>query len=140
MGMMTNVGRRFLLESLRYNTTLLTVDTRALPHGQDELENETTTREERVEGEALQSQIDHHMELNRIWDRIHKNRYGDDGSDFLSIDIYPVVLGVLAKKPLLLFLFLRKEHPQIFGSFYKQRPILRRRRWSERRLKKRRIY
>jgi hypothetical protein len=133
--MMTNVGRKYILDSLRDNTTLSTLDTtKSLFVGEDPPENV----EERKERVFLQSQIDHHMMLNRIWKRCNKNNENNNNRTTISIDIYPDLLEKLAKKPLLLFLFLQKDHPQIFTSSY-ERSQKRRRRRSMRVMKKRRI-
>lgn len=185
--MMTNVGRRYLMESMCDNATLVQLRTRELPCGMNPNDEEgirdiqMESRIEREDGQLLQSQIDRHTKLNRFWKRYASRKckgyaqlnqfwtryasgdHNDCGSDgdhkeeyaaeydreeeerlnsiperTLSLDIYPDVLEVLAKKPLLLFMFLREEHPQLFRSF-DRRPVPRQRRRSERLLKKRRI-
>mmetsp|Transcript_24930 Transcript_24930/g.68723 ORF Transcript_24930/g.68723 Transcript_24930/m.68723 type:complete len:376 (-) Transcript_24930:1519-2646(-) len=130
-GMMTNKGRRYLLESLRDNVTLLKLDTRKLPLLIDPFQIEE--KEERDEGILLQSQIDRHLEWNRIYKRCNDNK-----GRAISLDIYPTLLETLANKPYALFLFLRENNPQIFDSFAERWHQPRRRR-SMRILKKRRI-
>eukprot|EP00536_Pseudo-nitzschia_multiseries_P003578 jgi/Psemu1/186242/e_gw1.56.61.1 len=130
-GMMTNEGRRYLLESLRDNVTLLKLDTRKLPLLIDPFQVED--KEERDEGILLQSQINRHMEWNRIYKRCNDNK-----GRRISLDIYPRLLETLANKPIALFLFLRENNPQIFDSFSERSHQPRRRR-SMRILKKRRL-
>jgi hypothetical protein len=138
--MMTNVGRRYILDSLRDNITLSALDTtKSLFVGEDP----TYNAEERKERVYLQSQIDHHMMLNRFWKRCNdKNNNwtgsSNDNNRTISLEIYPDLLEKLAKKQLLLFSFLQKDHPQIFTSFH-ERSQKRRRRRSMRIMKKRRI-
>ncbi|OEU14030.1 hypothetical protein FRACYDRAFT_262477 [Fragilariopsis cylindrus CCMP1102] len=108
-GMMTNAGRIHLLESLRDNTTLLKLDTRAVPMAispdDDVNEDEVLLKEGGIEGRLLQSRFDQ----------------------------------ILAKKPLLLYTFIREEdHTQLFGTLY-NRPLHSTRRRSGRLFKKRRI-
>jgi len=184
--MMTNVGRRLLMESLRDNATIVQLRTRDFdvinPNDEEGIQDiQMESRVEREDGQLLQSQIDRHTKLNRFWKRYASRKcngraqlnqfwnsyaignHNDCGSDgdhkeecveeydseeeerlnsiperTLSLDIYPDVLEVLAKKPLLLFMFLREEHPQLFRSF-DRRPVPQQRRRSERILKKRRI-
>ena len=160
-GMMTNAGRIHLLESLRDNTTLLKLDTRAIPMAlspnNDVNKDELLLKEGGIEGRLLQSHFDRHMKLNRFWkrlkkrDNIDKNNDGDRDDDnddnvekylgrrSISMEILPDILEILAKKPLLLYTFLREEdHTQLFGTLY-DRPLHSTRRRSERLCKKRRI-
>jgi len=161
----TNTGHRFLLESLRDNITLLNLDKKALAMGMhqddDVNEDETLHREGGIEGRLLQSQFDRHMKLNRFWKRLKKRGNDDEDNDdededdsdndndengekelgrrSISMEILPDVLEILAKKPLLLYKFLREEdHTQQLGTLY-DRPSHRIRRRSERLFKKRRI-
>jgi hypothetical protein len=131
--LMTNTGRSYLLDSLRDNTTLSTLDTIVINYDLTK-----TDKKEKEKRNFLQSQIDHHMMLNRIWKRCNKNNENNNNRTTISIDIYPDLLEKLAKKPLLLFLFLQKDHPKIFTSSY-ERSQKRRRRRSMRVMKKRRI-
>ena len=133
-GMMTNVGRRYLLESLRDNITLLKLATRRLPLLIDPLHKEE--RIEHEEGIFLQNQINRHLEWNRIYRRCDENN--NRSGRTISLDIYPDLLVELANKPAALFLFLRKNNPHLFDSF-SERNQKRRRRRSMRVLKKRRI-
>ena len=165
-GMMTNAGRIHLLESLRDNTTLLKLDTRAVPMAispdDDVNEDEVLLKEGGIEGRLLQSRFDRHMKLNRFWKRLKKrdtivdknndgDRNDDDDDDnddnvekylgrrSISMEILPDVLEILAKKPLLLYTFIREEdHTQLFGTLY-DRPLHSTRRRSGRLFKKRRI-
>ena len=113
---MTNVGRKYLLDSLRDNVTLSTLGTtKPLSMGEEDPPEDEKEREERI---LLQFQIDHHMMLNRIWKRCNNNRNnnsnraGSNNSNnrTISLDIYPDLLEKLAKKPLLLFFFLQKHN------------------------------
>jgi len=140
-GMMTNMGRRYLLESLRDNITLLKLETRRLPLLIDPLHKEE--RIEHEEGILLQSQINRHLEWNRIYRRCDENNNNNNnnnrsGRRTISLDIYPDLLEELANKPAALFLFLRNNNPQLFDSFSERNQKQRRRR-SMRVLKKRRI-
>mmetsp|Transcript_24475 Transcript_24475/g.27342 ORF Transcript_24475/g.27342 Transcript_24475/m.27342 type:complete len:88 (-) Transcript_24475:207-470(-) len=55
------------------------------------------------------------MKLNKFWKIFEEHR----STRPISIGIYPDVLEVLTKKPVLLYKFLREEdHTQLFGSFY----------------------
>jgi hypothetical protein len=134
---MTNVGRKYLLDSLRDNVTLSTLGTtKSLFTGEDPPEDEKE-REKRI---MLQSQIDQHMMLNRIWKRCNNNNNNNNNSNnsnrsgsynnnnrTISLYIYPDLLEKLAKKPLLLFLFLQKhnyllsqqrKNHQVFNCYY----------------------
>jgi hypothetical protein len=113
---MTNVGRKYLLDSLRDNVTLSTLGTtKSFFTGEEDPPEDEKKREERI---LLQSQIDHHMMLNKIWKRCKSNknnnsdRAGSNNNNnrTISLDIYPDLLEKLAKKPLLLFLFLQKHN------------------------------
>jgi hypothetical protein len=192
---MTNVGRRYLLESLRDNITLFNFDTRNDVVGNDQDNNINEELE-------LQSQIDRQIKLNRFWHKYklqyrdgdggdggdddadndadddsysvdsRDDGYADSDSDYvdsdsedededdmdedkvngndeqdtstrqtISFEIYPAILEVFAKKPLLLYKFLREEdHSQLFGlGSFSDRPEPHRRRTSKRPLKKRRL-
>ena len=87
-GMMTNAGRIHLLESLRDNTTLLKLDTRAVPMAispdDDVNEDEVLLKEGGIEGRLLQSHFDRHMKLNRFWKRL-KKRCNIDNNNNLSL-------------------------------------------------------
>ena len=96
----------------------------------------------------LQSEIDHHMKLNKFWTRIQKFPFMDTKTkgvtktmrkriNTISVQIYPDVIEVLAKKPLLLYTFLRNDidHTLLFGDVGKPP----RRRRSARVRKKRRL-
>jgi hypothetical protein len=161
-GMMTNAGRRLLLESLGDNTTLFKLDTRGQPvaifanDDRNEDEEEVLRKEGGIEGRLLQSQFDRHMKLNRFWKRLkkrgnddkndgnsdddnHENEKKDLGGRFISMEILPDILEILSKKPLLLYTFLREEdHTQLLGTLC-DRPSHRTRRRSERLFKRRRI-
>jgi hypothetical protein len=164
-GVMTNAGRIHLLESLRDNTTLLKLDTKALPviSSEDDVnEDEVLLKEGGIEGRLLQSHFDRHMKLNRFWKRLRKrdtivdknndgDRNDDDDDDnddnvekylgrrSISMEILPDILEILAKKSLLLYTFIREEdHTQLFGTLY-DRPLHSTRRRSGRLFKKRRI-
>jgi hypothetical protein len=112
--------------------------------GEDHPGNEEASNE-RI---CLQSQIDHHMMLNKIWKKCNNNNNIRSGSSSnnnyqttsttISFDIYPDLIEKLARKPLLLFLFLQKYPPQLFTSYYERSQNPRRRR-STRIMKKRRI-
>ncbi|OEU06538.1 hypothetical protein FRACYDRAFT_272754, partial [Fragilariopsis cylindrus CCMP1102] len=61
------------------------------------------------------------------------------GRRSISMEILPDILEILAKKPLLLYTFIREEdHTQLFGTLY-DRPLHSTHRRSERLCKKRRI-
>ena len=61
------------------------------------------------------------------------------GRRSISMEILPDILEILAKKPLLLYTFLREEdHTQLFGSTLYDRPLHSTRRRSERLFKNRR--
>jgi len=159
-GLMTNVGRRKLLESLRDNASLVTLDTvlePGLSDSDDDLDDDELLRlQGGIEGRELQSKIDRHMKLNRCWKNLNMEEHRPTPAYMdwnklimeehrltpISTKIYPDVLEVLAKKPLLLYKFIReKDHTLLFGSFYKIRSSTFRsnRRRSERLLKKRRL-
>jgi hypothetical protein len=136
--LMTNTGRSYLLDSLRDNTTLSTLDTIVINY-----DLKKTDKKEKEKRNFLQSQIDHHMMLNRIWKRCNKNNENNNNNNrtTISIDIYPDLLEKLAKKPLLIFLFLQKGLSQLFSSFYErsQKRQQQQRRRSMRIMKKRRM-
>ena len=122
--MLTNVGRRALLESLRDNCTLTDLTTVGK---EDDLDHVII----HMDGVSydLQSGMDDHVKLNRFWTRIQNFPYMDTKTkgvakkmpkkvNTISVPIYPDVLEVLAKKPLLLYQFLRNDvdHAQVFGD------------------------
>jgi hypothetical protein len=136
----TNIGRRYLLESLRDNTTLVQLNTRESSvfveireDEEDPVEEDETERDESI---SLQYQIDRHMMLNKIWKRYDDN--SKSSTSIISLDIYPDLLEKLAEKPLLLFLFMQQNHPLIFTSFSTDQSRKHRRRRSMRILKKKR--
>jgi len=146
----SNSGRQHLLESLRDNTTLLELNTR-IPSskifvihpaaGEEEKEEDELVRDESI---SIQSQIDHHMVLNKKWMRYNDNNNKsnnsiDDDKDDIPLNIYPNLLENFAKKPLLLYLFLQKKQPRIFTDF--SDPSRKRRRRCSMRIlaKKRRV-
>jgi hypothetical protein len=143
----SNIGRQHLLESLRDNTTLLELQTKRPPHGihpaagEEEKEEDELVRDESI---SIQSQIDHHMVLNKKWMRYNDNNNKsnnsiDDDKDDIPLNVYPNLLEKFAKKPLLLYLFLQKKQPRIFTDFTDP-SRKRRRRCSMRMLaKKRRV-
>lgn len=142
-GIMSNFGRNELLKSLRDNSSLLSLDTAVQPGIVDDDDiscDELLRLEGGIEGQELQSKIEKHMKLNRFWKQ-------EDEQHLVTLDpntLYPDVLEVLAKKPLLLYKFLReKDHTQLFGSFNNTICSLSRhsnqRRRSERLFKKRRL-
>jgi hypothetical protein len=134
----TNIGRRHLLGSLRDNTTLIMLNTRRSSSFDFEEENRVEEDEtERDESISLQSQIDRHMMLNKIWKKYEDNNNNKSGTS-ISLDIYPDLLEKLAEKPILLFLFMQQNHPRIFTSFSTDQSRKRRRRRSMRIMKKKR--
>mmetsp|Transcript_28031 Transcript_28031/g.58756 ORF Transcript_28031/g.58756 Transcript_28031/m.58756 type:complete len:388 (-) Transcript_28031:169-1332(-) len=152
-GMMTNEGRRHLLQSLRDNVTLLKLDTRKLPLLIDPFHIED--KDEQDEGVLLQSRINQHMKWNRIYQRVCQNgnhngnhnansnansndNSNDNSNKNVSLDIYPTLLETLGNKPYALFLFLRENNPRLLDSCSDRTKRPRRRR-SMRILKKRRI-
>ena len=97
----------------------------------------------------LQSEIDHHMKLNKFWTRKQKFPFMDTKTkgvtktmrkriNTISVQIYPDVIEVLAMKPLLLYQFLLNDidHTQLFGDDGGKPP---RRRRSAQVRKKRRL-
>ena len=151
----SNTGRQHLLESLRDNTTLLKLQTRRPPYkvgihlaaGEEEDE---LVRHETI---SIQSQIDHHMVLNKKWKRCSDNNNKSNNSidddneetkaseqeDCIPLNVYPHLLENFAKKPLLLYLFLQKKQPRIFTDI--SDPSRKRRRRCSMRIlaKKRRV-
>jgi len=137
--MMTNIGRKALLDSLRDNMTVISLDTL--------FDNDDAVDPIGDEERRLQSCINQHTKLNRFWKRLKEFPYHDDpnnsgdcksgkynsnadednnkvGSNVsdpeekqqrrrkkktIPIQIVPHVLEVLADKPLLLYIFLRDE-------------------------------
>ena len=135
--MLTNHGRRALLHSLRDNCTLTFLTTTS---GEGNQHDFVSYR--------LQSEIDNHMILNKFWTRIQKFPYMDTKTKgvpkkmtkrihTISVQIYPDLIEVLGKKPLLLYKFLRNDidHAPLFGDVGKPP----RRRRSARVRKKRRL-
>ena len=185
-GIITNTRRRFLLESLRDNTTLLklsTIEDCPDPSKFGRHFKHMMTRKIQSSIE-IQSSIDRHMKLNRFWNRLQRFPYrnssrgsnsdndsdDDEEEDYsgggveqrnaaaqrrqrkerkpISLRIYPDILEVLAKKPLLLYKFLRGgeegvvvDHTQLFDrtKLLQQRRRGKRQRRSDRIIKKRRI-
>ena len=183
-GIITNTRRRFLLESLRDNTTLLklsTIEDCPDPSKFGRHFKHMMTRKIQSSIE-IQSSIDRHMKLNRFWNRLQRFPYrdfsrgsnsdndsdDDEEEDYsgggveqrnaaqrqrkerkpISLKIYPDILEVLAKKPLLLYKFLRGgekgivvDHTQLFDrtKLLQQRRRGKRQRRSDRIIKKRRI-
>jgi len=103
--MMTNAGRRSLLECLRDNVTLRILNTTRLPLLIDPLEKEDP--HERTERMVLQSQIDDHTEWNRLYQRCQNSK------KTIAVGAYPELLSKLANKPLALYLFLQQHNPKI---------------------------
>ena len=145
----STIGRQHLLESLRDNTTLLELNTRIPPYKSDKSGIHLAAGEEedelvRHETISIQSQIDHHMVLNKKWKRCSDNNNKsnnsiDDDKDDIPLNLYPNLLENFAKKPLLLYLFLQKKQPRIFTDF--SDPSRKRRRRCSMRIlaKKRRV-
>jgi len=134
--MMTNVGRRALLDSLRDNLTLRIFNTTRLPLLIDPLKKEDP--EERKERLHLQSEINNHMEWNKLYQRCEKH-HSRGGT--IATNAYPFLLSRLGTKPLALYLFLTEHNPRVLDS-RKHRPSVRRRwkpRRSERLLNKRKL-
>lgn len=136
--LITNIGRRHLLGSLRDNTTLMMLNTREsstfVLEEEHQVEEDETERDESI---SLQSQIDRHMILNNTWKKYESIDNSKSGTS-ISLDIYPDLLEKLAGKPLLLFLFLQRNHPRIFTSFSTDQSRKRLRRRSMRIMKKKR--
>ncbi|OEU07246.1 hypothetical protein FRACYDRAFT_251301 [Fragilariopsis cylindrus CCMP1102] len=145
----STIGRQHLLESLRDNTTLLELNARIPPYKSDKsgihlaagAEEDELVRHETI---SIQSQIDHHMVLNKKWKRCSdnnnkSNKSIDDDKDDIPLNIYPNLLEKFAKKPLLLYLFLQKKQPRIFTDI--SDPSRKRRRRCSMRIlaKKRRV-
>ena len=108
MQMMTNVGRRSLLESLRDNITLRILKTTRRPFFIDPEEREDPkVRKERL---VLQSKIDRHMEWNKLYQRCTNTNRN------IPLSTYPRLLSKLGNKPLALFLFLKQHNPRILDS------------------------
>ena len=129
--MITNVGRRHLMGSLRDNKTLVRLDTIKFGGENPAVEEDETERNESI---SLQSQIDRHMMLIKMW---YRYKYKDDNNrNSISLDIYPYLLEKFADKPLLLFSFMQRNHPRIFTSFSTDQSRKHRRRRSMRILKK----
>ena len=140
-GIMSNGGRIEILKSLRDNTSLLLLDTTVqtlLADDNNNSSDELLQLEGGIEGQELQTQINKHMRLNKFWKNLEDHR----STRPIPIEMYPDVVEVVAKKPLLLYKFLReRDHTPLFGSFYKIRASTHHidRRRSARVLKKRRF-
>lgn len=108
MQMMTHIGRRSLLDSLRDNLTLRILKTTRRPFLIDPLEREDPkVRKERM---VLQSKIDKHMEWNKLYQRCMNTKRR------IPVSAYPKLLSKLGNKPLALFLFLKQNNPQLVGA------------------------
>lgn len=131
-GMMTNEGRRMLLESLRDNITLLKLNTTRLPLLIDPLQKEDPL--EQKERKVLQSKINAHMEWNRLYKRCmehhgcsqeeegqHKQKQKTQRKRRISPSVYPTLLAGLANKPLALYTFLKEHNPQLLNSLGEHR-------------------
>ena len=121
MRLTSNGGRKELLKSLCDNISLMALDTMAVPvlNNDDDLSSDELLRlEGGIEGRELQTKINKHMKLNKFWKNLEKYR----STRPIPIEMYPDVVKVVAKKPLLLYNFLReRDHTPLFGSFYKIR-------------------
>ena len=105
MQMMTNIGRRSLLDSLRDNLTLRILKTTRRPFLIDPQEREDLkVRKERM---VLQSKIDKHMEWNKLYQRCMNTKRR------IPVTAYPKLLSKLGNKPLALFLFLKQNNPKL---------------------------
>ena len=129
--MMTNVGRHALLHSLRDNCSLTELTTSSTNLGElnfNDMVDLLGCGDIRYMY-RLQSEIDHHMKLNKFWTRIQKFPFMDTKTkgvtktmrkriNTISVQIYPDVIKVLATKPLLLYQFLLNDidHAQLFGD------------------------
>ena len=150
--MLTNHGRRALLDSLRDNCTLTALATQSAISGNRSAACVgvcTCSPSCDSVSYEIQSEIDDHMKLNKCWTRIQNFPYMDMKTkkgvpkqmpkriQTISVQIYPDVIEVLAKKPLLLYKFLRNDidHTLLFGDVGKPP----RRRRSARVRKKRRL-
>ena len=150
--MLTNVGRQALLDSLRDNCTLTALTTQSAISGNRSAACVgvcTCSPSCDSVSYEIQSEIDDHMKLNKCWTRIQNFPYMDMKTkkgvpkqmpkriQTISVQIYPDVIEVLAKKPLLLYKFLRNDidHTLLFGDVGKPP----RRRRSARVRKKRRL-
>lgn len=113
MQMMTNVGRRSLLESLRDNVTLRILKTtrRTFLINPQEKEDPKVRKERLV----LQSKIDRHMELNKLYQRCTNTKRS------IALSAYPRLLSKLGSKPLALYLFLKQHNPILLDSMRNSR-------------------
>lgn len=120
--MMTNTGRRSLLESLRDNVTLKILKTTRMPMLINPQEKEDP--QERTERLVLQSKIDQHMEWNKLYQRCKNPERS------IPPTAYPRLLSELGNKPLALYLFLQQHNPKLLdcmkGNDYHQGPSRRR--------------
>lgn len=108
MQMMTNIGRRSLLDSLRDNLTLRILKTTRRPFLIDPQEREDPkVRKERM---LLQSKIDKHMEWNKLYQRCTNTKRR------IPVTAYPKLLSELGNKPLALFLFLKQNNPKLLEA------------------------
>lgn len=103
--MMTNIGRRSLLECLRDNLTLKVLNTTRLPLLIDPLEKEDP--EERKERLVLQAKIDDHTKWNRLYQRCMNSKRT------IPQTAYPRLLSVLSNKPFALYLFLQHHNARL---------------------------
>jgi len=108
MQMMTNIGRRSLLESLRDNVTLRILKTTRRPFLINPQEQEDPeVRKERI---MLQSKIDKHMECNKLYQKCMKSETN------INPKAYPMLLSKLGQKPLALYSFLKRHNPKVLDS------------------------
>lgn len=108
MQMMTNIGRKSLLESLRDNVTLRILKTTRRTFLINPQEKEDPgVRKERLK---LQSEIDKHMECNKLYQRCMASETS------IQPIAYPELLSILGKKPLALYLFLKQHNPRVLDS------------------------
>ena len=108
MQMMTNIGRRSLLESLRDNVTLRILKTTRRPFLINPQEKEDPeVRKERLN---LQSEIDKQMECNKVYQRCMTSKTS------IAPSAYPMLLSNLGNKPLALYLFLKRHNPRVLDS------------------------
>lgn len=108
MQMMTNIGRRSLLESLRDNVTLRILKTTRRPFLINPQEQEDPeVRKERI---MLQSKINKHMECNKLYQRCMTTETN------IQPNSYPMLLSKLGEKPLALYLFLKRHNPKVANS------------------------
>mmetsp|Transcript_40000 Transcript_40000/g.40531 ORF Transcript_40000/g.40531 Transcript_40000/m.40531 type:complete len:346 (-) Transcript_40000:152-1189(-) len=119
---MTHSTRQYLLDSLRDNSTLLYMNTRANTYRLklwDGVDLSDTC--------LLQKQIDQHMKLNRVWKKcntwVHKRRLSGKR---IPIHFYPLLLEKFAAKPMIVFQFLQNENNELCDHYSHDRPVGRR--------------